>query len=60
MITVFTAFTSTEAEKVKKGLRQKKDISTENKEELVSSNVNSKPDLELKTHKKPSDLSEYG
>lgn len=44
---MFTAFTSSETEKVKKGLGgRKKDISTENEEEPVSSNVNSEPDLE--------------
>lgn len=57
----FTAFTSSETEKVKKGMRRReKDFSLKKKEKPVSSNVNSKRDLEKKTYKEPCDLSKYG
>ena len=57
---MFTAFTSSEKEKVKKGLWKKTDTPMKKKQKRISSNVNSKADLELKTYKKCCDLSEYG
>lgn len=57
---MFTAFTSSEKRKSKKRIRQKKDISLKKKEKPISSNVDSKPNLEMKTYKEPCDLSEYG
>ena len=58
---MFTAFTSSEKEKVKKGLWQKSDDTPmKKKEKRISSNVNSKANLELKPYQKCCDLSEYG
>lgn len=57
---MFTAFTSSETEKVKKGLRKREPDLFKKKEKPISSNVNSKPDLELKPYEKCCDLSEYG
>lgn len=60
MINVFTAFTSSKSEKVKKGLWRKTDTHMKKKEKRISSNVNSKADLKLKAYEKCCDLSEYG
>ena len=57
---MFTAFTSSEKEKVKRGLWRKSDTPMKKREKRISSNVNSKADLELKTYQKCCALSEYG
>ena len=57
---MFTAFTSSEKEKVKRGLWRKSDTPMKKREKRISSNVNSKADLELKTYQTCCALSEYG
>ena len=59
---MFTAFTSSETEKVKKGLRKKSADTFCSKKcnNRISANVNSKADLSNKTYKKSVDLSAYG
>jgi hypothetical protein len=59
---MFTAFTSSTIEKVKKGLREEAvdTFCKKNRNSRISSNVNSKADLSDKPYNKSVDLSAYG
>lgn len=60
---MFTSFTSTEKEKVKKGLgesQKTKKLVLTRKKTIEHSPINSKANIENKTYKNGTDLSKYG